>query len=499
MFTNLYVKTLILLLLVIGFHHKVPGQKKSFNREVLQLNYDASQFMKQGDYEGAVERFNKALLMDPEATFIIQNRSLCHQYAGDTTLAIDDLNKMIRLEPDNTECLFRLGDLYKSKKDTLTSVDFFKKAIQTATNGYDTTKLLIMSNFCGNFYNASEKYDTAVSFYEKANAIKPGNSSVMINLACCYYLLDSMKQFCNYLEQAFIHGGAVDCNSLKKWCDGCDHLMTARKTSDTLSKALDIRFLKIVKNEPENLQMVSDVKIRDNLPAHKVTVYFNHYFEITSKEKASYFRTAFWSDGLNFFGGLFTDYYISGEKLAEGYLDRKKLQGNFIKYYRNGNKMVAGGFKDGLPVGKMTFYKENGEPDFEVHFEFDEFDIRIINQENPMFTAVNSKEGKFSVIIERIHDVDFTLKGKYTGQLKEGVWSYNQGNIPITKETFIRGKFRSGTIITQFGTKTTMNSYLKSDVFEPPYCKQIRNLLFESAETKNLYPYISSSIFHLLR
>ena len=64
-----------------------------------------------------------------------------------------------------------------------------------------------------------------------------------------------------------------------------------------------------------------------------------------------------------------TKYYKNGYKMEEIHYKGKDEMGYLIrngkrtKWYENGQKQYEGTFKDGKPVGKWTYYNENGSVD----------------------------------------------------------------------------------------------------------------------------------------
>lgn len=157
---------LVSLILLLSFQI-LHAQKKYINRKIAQKNYDGYMLMIDKKYEAALQLFNEALSEDPEAFFIYQNRALCKLQLKDTIGAIGDFKSNIQLEPDNAETRYALGNIYKHRNDSVNAIKYFMPAIAVADNEFSQTKLLYMNQFVGNYYRLTEKYDSALVFYER--------------------------------------------------------------------------------------------------------------------------------------------------------------------------------------------------------------------------------------------------------------------------------------------------------------------------------------------
>ncbi|MCY1722761.1 hypothetical protein OU798_20595 [Prolixibacteraceae bacterium Z1-6] len=158
-------------------------------------------------------------------------------------------------------------------------------------------------------------------------------------------------------------------------------------------------------------------------------------------------------------------------------------------YYQNGNLKLKGKFINGNPAGKWTFYLEDGAPDLEVNFNFDEFVLNVINKKNPNF-SINSGTGKFSILLDKWNKAEFILEGELLNNNREGQWAYYQNNEKIISEKYKKGKFRSGYVKTNFGNISRTNSYIDASIFIPPQLTQVAGLYFTTVEAGNYYSFI---------
>jgi TonB family protein len=92
----------------------------------------------------------------------------------------------------------------------------------------------------------------------------------------------------------------------------------------------------------------------------KITLYYNSNWEITRKEKATYFREAEFD--LNNFklDGTVMDFSITGTPIMKGKYNSDKKDGDFIFYYENGNIKSKGKYDNDRRVGYWEYnYNDN--------------------------------------------------------------------------------------------------------------------------------------------
>ncbi|WP_346857691.1 hypothetical protein [uncultured Draconibacterium sp.] len=483
-------KQILFVFLFLSTLLHVQAQKKYINRKVAQKNYEGYMLMQENKFDSALILFDEAITDDPDAFFIYQNRAICKLNLQDTSGAISDYQTNIKLEPDNAESKYALGNIYKTRLDSVNALNYFVPAIEQADVEFSQKKLLYMNNFAGHYFRLNHDFDSALVFYERVKIYTPQNASVYINSAVCNFRLDSLQNFCSDLEQAFILGGSVNCIALKTYCKGCNHLIAERGKTDTLSTALDTRLAGIIPDTIYyHLSAGDNTRLRSFDTSRKIKIYFNELWQICIPEKASFYREAFWSKLSNYFGGDFTDYYSSGEIYATGRIEKKLIQGDYKVYYKNGNPKLKAHFINGNPAKKWTFFLDDGSIDYEVDIEFEEFKINILNKDNPNF-AINSGTGEFSLLIDKWDNIEFIFSGEYVDNAREGQWAFIQNGEKVISEKYKKGKFKSGYVTTTIGNINSENSCITASIFTPPQITQVAGLYFVNAQAANYYSFI---------
>ncbi|MBK6282826.1 MAG: tetratricopeptide repeat protein [Draconibacterium sp.] len=364
-------KTILFAIALFAFNPTF-SQKKVINREIAQLNYDGYQLMLAENYKEALKLFNLAVEGDPEAFFIYQNRALCHISLGDTVNAILDFRKNLKFEPENTECLYNIGNICKKQRDTTNAIQYFKKSLQFAGSDFSEKKLIYMNQFLGNTYFEQNHFDSALVYFNYLKSADSLNTGIFIYSAVCNYKTNNSEGFCTDLERAFELGGAITCQFLKYYCDGCDKPRLSGKMSAPNSNVLDKRLEFLFQASTTQGESQKGFFIPEEIETRKVKVYFNSKWQVCPPETGLFYRESFWSID-NFFGGSFKDYFITGEILSEGTINKKNYEGLYKSYFKNGQTQTIGRFRNGIPVGKWVFFNENGKTDYEIEFQMDDF------------------------------------------------------------------------------------------------------------------------------
>jgi tetratricopeptide (TPR) repeat protein len=84
----------------------------------------------EGDLDGALVGYNKAIELNPDFAIAYSNRGLVKKTKGDLDGALADFNKAIELKPDSATAYNNRGELKRSKKDLDGALVDYNKAIE---------------------------------------------------------------------------------------------------------------------------------------------------------------------------------------------------------------------------------------------------------------------------------------------------------------------------------------------------------------------------------
>lgn len=77
-----------------------------------------------------------------------------------------------------------------------------------------------------------------------------------------------------------------------------------------------------------------------------------------------------------------TYFYENGQVQQEGFFENGKLEGTWVSYNEQGEKISLGEYKDGLKTGKWFFWSQNGDNGFTNLSEVDYSENRIASVKN---------------------------------------------------------------------------------------------------------------------
>ncbi|MBM3309819.1 MAG: AAA family ATPase, partial [Candidatus Altiarchaeales archaeon] len=87
-------------------------------------------YYKIGEFDKAIEHYNKALEIRPDLLETFFNRGLAYTRKGLYDKAIEDLNKVIELNPNLAEAYYTRGLVYEYKQDYTQAINEYNRALQ---------------------------------------------------------------------------------------------------------------------------------------------------------------------------------------------------------------------------------------------------------------------------------------------------------------------------------------------------------------------------------
>ena len=136
----------------------------------------------QGDYEGAIQEFNKALEIEPRFARVYNNRGLVKKTMGDTQGALNDFIKAIELDPQLAAAHFNLGQIKTDTGDFTGAIKDLSNAININENPLIQESYLLRG---ANKYESSD-FSGAILDFDKVIESDQTNS-------IAYYLRGATK------------------------------------------------------------------------------------------------------------------------------------------------------------------------------------------------------------------------------------------------------------------------------------------------------------------
>ncbi|MCZ7603647.1 MAG: tetratricopeptide repeat protein [Melioribacteraceae bacterium] len=156
-----------------------------FNRAAQTNNEDSTQMF----FDKSIERFENAILVQPDSTDTYKNLTFAYINAGRIDEAVEPLKNLIAKE-GSAESYTMLGEIYITQGQNL------KSAFQTSGDAADSIK-------------ANQKFEEAVSVLEKGHDKYPNNGEILLFLSNAYINANKLDIAMN----AFKEGVAQDPNN----------------------------------------------------------------------------------------------------------------------------------------------------------------------------------------------------------------------------------------------------------------------------------------------
>ncbi|CAE20470.1 TPR repeat [Prochlorococcus marinus str. MIT 9313] len=99
-------------------------------KDSLNYTYRAASKCSEGDYQGAIEDYTKALELDSKNSLAYMFRGACHDLSGDSKAALDDYSESIELNPSNADIYYTRGVTLRDSGDDIGALSDFTLTIK---------------------------------------------------------------------------------------------------------------------------------------------------------------------------------------------------------------------------------------------------------------------------------------------------------------------------------------------------------------------------------
>jgi antitoxin component YwqK of YwqJK toxin-antitoxin module len=209
------------------------------------------------------------------------------------------------------------------------------------------------------------------------------------------------------------------------------------------------------------------------------TIFYNQNWEITSVKKATYYRFAFLNSSCDFFEGKYTDFSVKNKKMISSgeYLSNQK-NGEFIKYFENGNIEQQGNYKDNDPSGRWYYYYSNGQ--LKMTIDFNEKDFQFIEYRDSLNNVLlKNGTGKWEAEVI-VYGVPTKLTATFKNGKRHGKWNYvAEDGKKILNEVYRNSEFESGYGYDQFGIRMFNQPYFNISYFSEARYNTIEQMVCE--------------------
>ena len=160
---------------------------EDFNK-VIELNPDNADayynrgkvYSEQSDYDRAIKDFTQAIQLKPDNADAYNNRGIAYESKGDFDRAIEDYAQAIQLKPDNADAYYNRGKVYSEQSDYDSAIADFTTMIHLNPNDADA------HNNRGVAYIKKGDYDRAIEDFNKVIELNPNDAEAYKNRGVAY-------------------------------------------------------------------------------------------------------------------------------------------------------------------------------------------------------------------------------------------------------------------------------------------------------------------------
>jgi len=182
------------------------GQDATENLSVIYNNRGTA-YDDKGDYDRAIQDFNEAIHLSPNAERAYYGRGYAYKKKGDYDRAIQDFNEAIHLNPNFERAYYDRGNAYIDKDDYDRAIQDFNEAIQRNSNGANDY------NNRGVAYLRKDDYGRAIQDFNEAIQLNSNDTTAYLNRGGAYFaqsnLTAAIADFEHTISAAPSSGAAV--------------------------------------------------------------------------------------------------------------------------------------------------------------------------------------------------------------------------------------------------------------------------------------------------
>jgi LPXTG-motif cell wall-anchored protein len=188
---------------------------------------------KQGEYNKAIEAYNKAIAIDPNDKKALLNKGFAFAELGEHNKAIEAYKKAIAIDPNDKDALLIGGLVFFELGEYNKAIEAYNKAIAIDPNDAAAWA------YKGTAFTVLGKYDEAIEAYNKAIALDPNYSEAWVNKGTAFAALGEYIIAIEAYDEAI----AIDPNYKDAWYNkgfAFDELGEHNKAIEAYNKALVI-------------------------------------------------------------------------------------------------------------------------------------------------------------------------------------------------------------------------------------------------------------------
>ncbi len=162
------------------------------------LNIFGSTYLALKNCKRAINKFNKAIKLNPNIPTIYYNLGLAYHHTGNMDVAIANYKKAIDIKPDYDEALNNMGMSLEQKGDVREAIDKYNKVLEINPGHAGAYYNL------GNIFSKNDNWSLAIKNYNRAIDIKPDYADAYFNLGNTLRVQGNLKEAVNAYEEGLL-------------------------------------------------------------------------------------------------------------------------------------------------------------------------------------------------------------------------------------------------------------------------------------------------------
>jgi tetratricopeptide (TPR) repeat protein len=174
-----------------------PGSAVAFDG--VSLNISGDKLYENGDFQGAIDEFKRAILIDPSNVNVHNSLGVCYGLQGEYDSAIEEFKTAASLDPGEYMAMFNLGLVHVMRKQPERALEFFLNSDKINSDVYE------VAFQSGKLYFESGDLEKAKPFLERAAKLDPGSGVVYRYLGDCYAAANLAQEAISAYKKAIRH------------------------------------------------------------------------------------------------------------------------------------------------------------------------------------------------------------------------------------------------------------------------------------------------------
>lgn len=150
----------------------------------------------EGKLDAAIQHFHQALHLDPENASVLNNLSVALAAQGKVNEAVQDLDSALRLKPEDADAYYNLGNIYAARADYDDAAQNYEAALEINPDFAEA-----LCNF-GLILARQGKLPEAIEQYERAIRVKPHYLDALNDLGGALAAQGNISAAASYYQQA---------------------------------------------------------------------------------------------------------------------------------------------------------------------------------------------------------------------------------------------------------------------------------------------------------